>query len=394
MKTTSLCALCLTLSTATAQTLELEGLDGRVTERELAGFETSDPRTAGAIFVRVLGFPAPPEIAEAARCRVGLAGGDVLVGRVLGGQGELLDLGLAGGAPLRLSIEGVRSLVFPGRLVEGAAPPEPAEKGDRLYRTRGRGLDRVDGVVVGFRAEGVAFEGLIGERTYAWDEVGALFVEALDEVTAPEDAPGVRVSATLRGGGRVSGRLVAFDAAGCRMTAAAGALALPAQLIAELAVEDGSYSFLSQLAPDDLGPLSPYDPPGVEPLGMSYPPRVDLAVSGDPLRAGGKRWSRGLGVHGPSRLTWKLDGGWKELRVQAAIDDQVLRRRARGAVRFRIWVDGEQRYESPEVQGGDPVLVIPAVALDGARELVLEVDPGDDWRMDRADWLRPLLIRA
>ena len=62
-------------------------------------------------------------------------------------------------------------------------------------------------------------------------------------------------------------------------------------------------------------------------------------------------------------------------------------------MRFRVLVDGELRYESGEVRVGSPALVVPPVDLVGAKELVLEVDPLDDWVLDRADWLRPILLK-
>lgn len=128
---------------------------------------------------------------------------------------------------------------------------------------------------------------------------------------------------------------------------------------------------------------------------MTWPPRVDRAVDGRPLRAGGRTWSRGLGVHAPSRLTWALDGSWSELRTRAAVDDQVSSGSHRGSVVFRVHVDGELRYESRVVGAGEPVLELPAIELTGARELVLEVDPTADlWIGDRADWLSPVLVAA
>ena len=72
----------------------------------------------------------------------------------------------------------------------------------------------------------------------------------------------------------------------------------------------------------------------------------------------------------------------------------MLRLGAGGTVRFRVHVDGEMRWESPVVSAGDPPLRPPAISLVGARELVLEVDPTEDlFVADRADWLRPLLVK-
>ena len=54
----------------------------------------------------------------------------------------------------------------------------------------------------------------------------------------------------------------------------------------------------------------------------------------------------------------------------------------------------EPQPEPPPPQPEAPV-ALPAIALAGAEELVLEVDPGSDlWVRDRADWLAPLLVSA
>ena len=128
---------------------------------------------------------------------------------------------------------------------------------------------------------------------------------------------------------------------------------------------------------------------------MIWPHRIDRAVDGGALHVDGRRWSRGIGVHAPSRLTWKLNREWKEFRTFVAIDDSVLSLDARGSVVFRVLVDGEERYRSKLVHGGNAAVAVGPVRLEGARELVLEVLDGDDlWIADRADWLLPILIPA
>jgi hypothetical protein len=129
---------------------------------------------------------------------------------------------------------------------------------------------------------------------------------------------------------------------------------------------------------------------------MRWPHRVDRAVDGGPLTAGGRVRARGLGVHAPSTLAWALDGGYARLVGGAvAIDDQVLRLGARGSVVFRVLVDGEEAWKSPVLRGGDAPLEVPPLALAGARELALVVEEADEMFVaDRADWLGMLLVRA
>ncbi|MEE8469559.1 MAG: NPCBM/NEW2 domain-containing protein, partial [Planctomycetota bacterium] len=100
------------------------------------------------------------------------------------------------------------------------------------------------------------------------------------------------------------------------------------------------------------------------------------------------------GVHAPSRITWRLDGAWKELRGWVALDDSALENQFHGSAIFRVHVDGEVLWESPVVRGGDTPLAIPAIDLTQASELVLEVDAATEaFVSDRANWLRPILVR-
>ena len=375
--------------------VELEDLTGRVREVALADFRTDDPRQLGAVFVRYRGLAEPEPVGAPVEdvARVLLTReGDALSGAVRGGEGDELTLEIVGGGRIALSIEEIAGLIFDGRLPhEGVVTVVPADEGDRLFRRRGSGVDRVDGLFQSFGADGVRFESRLGEKLYPWREVAALFIEDLEGAGDLEGSAGVPVIVDLHGQSRLHGELIEMDAEACRIaTRTNPSLTLPAGSISEVALDDGSYRFLSDLPPTDLGPVSPTG----DDLGMVWPPRMDRARTGDVLRAGGRAWTRGIGVQSPSRITWELDGGWDSLTGRVAIDDSVLSLPRRGSVVFRVWVDGDRRFESPVVRGGDPPVDLGRIELAGARELVLEVDPSVDlWMADRADWLRPILVR-
>jgi hypothetical protein len=320
-----------------------------------------------------------------------------------------LEVELVGGAVIRLDVEELQRVELPVRLAadEGGIRIEASADGDRLYRRRGTGIDRVDGLVQALESEGVRFESSLGERLFPWSELAALFVQPLGDPSR-EQAPagdGTPVIVDLHGGTRLMGELRGLDAGLLRLDRARGeTLALPTALMLGIAVVHPDYGFLSELEPSDLGPMSPFqiletNEDGVrdaaaDELGMVWPPRFDRAQSGRALRAGGREHARGIGVHAPSRLTWKLDGEWSELRTSAALDDEIAGNEGGGTVVFVIVVDGEERFRSPLMTHADGPLPIPPIALVGARELVLEVEIGDDsFALDRADWLRPVLVR-
>ena len=373
----------------------LEAHDGRVEPRPLEGFSVTHPGEAQAALVRFEGVAegtgAAP-VGDAAE--VILLGGDRLRGRIAGGRGETLQLELAGGVVLPISIDALASLSVPARIPTGSsATVEAAAEGDVLYRRTGAGLNRITGAVEEFSEDGLAFHSVLGSRTFAWDEVAALFVEAFGE---PETTPNDRraVSVDLRDGSRVRGRCVRIDSTGCLLRLTGGEeVLLPVASLAEVSVDDGSLAFLSALEPAEVEEGSPFG----DELGMTWPHRMDRSVTGQPLVAAGQLYTRGIGVHAPSRLTWRLDGdgpGWRELRGSCALSDEVERLPARGSVVFRILINGEPRWESGVVRGGDAPLAIPPLSLEGARELTLVVDMATDLHVgDRANWLRMLVVR-
>jgi hypothetical protein len=388
-----------------APTIVLENTDGQVETRAARGFETGDPRQLGARVVRFEGFgvkPPPQDLADSGV--IELANGDKLYGRIRGGRAELLDVEVAGPLHVGVSVDEVRSVIFPARIPNALATPlTPAKEGDRLYRRERESLDRIDGGVEEFTSEGVRFHGATGSKLIPWTEVSALFVESLAQSGASTraetqhaggaaGAPAVPIIIDLIEHSRVRGALKKLTGETCRWISPSGAeLESPTGAIAQLCVDDGSIAYLSALKPSSAVDSTPFG----DDLGMRWPHRIDQSVTGTPLAAGGRVHMRGIGMHAPSRVAWTLDGSYKTLRGSVAVDDQVLRLAARGSVIFRIHVDGAKRWESGVVHGGDPPVVIPAQNIAGAHELTLEVDMADQSCVaDRADWLDVVLIRG
>jgi|SRR5262245_14119845 len=380
-----------------APRLLLEDLEGAKSELAVSALPLEDPRQKGAWIVRPVDYPPVAEhgAGTGSPARVTLVNGDELRARVIGGEGEVLRLELVGGVAVPFDLATLKSLEFTEQI-----PPDqrlaigPASEGDRLYRRAGD-LDAIDGTLEGFEAEGVRFDSVLGVRTIPWAEVGALFIETLEpgEKPAREERVPVVVSFAGPGGGRVRGGLLAIERERCRVVLGGKTeVALPLSAISELLVADGRLTFLSELEPTrESGRGAPFG----DELGMSWPHRMDQNALGGELRAGGVSFRRGIGMHAPGTLAFALDGGYRALRGRVAIDDSAFVNPvpARGSAVFRLRADGEVRWESPLVRGGDPPLSIPALALAGKKELVLEVDPAGDFAGDRADWLELILIR-
>lgn len=138
--------------------------------------------------------------------------------------------------------------------------------------------------------------------------------------------------------------------------------------------------------------LSSLEPAGyrhVPYLSRSWPYRVDRNVTGGSLRAGGRRYVAGLGMHSASRISYPLDGTATRFAASLAIDDETD---GRGSVTFRVFVDGAEKYRSPIVRGGERPLAI-EVPIAGGKQLSLVVDFADFVdEQDHADWLDARLL--
>jgi len=125
-------------------------------------------------------------------------------------------------------------------------------------------------------------------------------------------------------------------------------------------------------------------------LDVPWPYRIDRNVSGGLLRAGGRLFAKGLGVHSAARLTYRLDEPYRRLDAALAIDDSTA---GQGSVRFRVFVDGREQYVSPTIRGG--MAPVPAsLDLSGATRIDLVVDFAERADvLDRANWLDARLVR-
>jgi hypothetical protein len=349
------------------------------------------PLPEDVAFVRY-SVPTVPPTTSPGGAKVELLDGGRVMAHIIGGEGDFLDLSILGDTRLRVSVDELTSVVVADRIpASWGSRLEPNEEGDRVYRLASRGLERLEGTLEEFTETGVLFTTRVGSKELPWSEVCALFIEALED--EPEMPPsGDLVVVDLADGGRIHGGLLEIRATEMDLVTRAGrGLRLPRASVSELFVPGAGALYLSELKPVALGPEgSPFG----DVFGMVWPYRVDRSVTGGPLTCGGQLFTRGFGVHAPSKLEWELDGSWTSLQLGVGVDDEVLTLASKGSVVFRVFVDGEARFESGVLTGGSEPLTVPAVSLEGASRLSLEVEMAGDLHVaDRADWLRPVLVK-
>ena len=135
-----------------------------------------------------------------------------------------------------------------------------------------------------------------------------------------------------------------------------------------------------------LGSLRPSGTPtnGVGPIEVDQHNGGPAGNDGEQIALGGISYPKGLGVHAPSSITYRLNGVCEgNLIADVGIDDSVGNG---GSVVFRVLVDGVPAFDSGIMRGGDGRRAV-NVNLTGAREVSLEVtDAGDGNESDRANW--------
>jgi alpha-galactosidase len=122
---------------------------------------------------------------------------------------------------------------------------------------------------------------------------------------------------------------------------------------------------------------------GYGPIELDRTNGEDAALDGGPIRLRGAAYAKGLGVHAPSLLRYRLGGGCSRFVADVGIDDD---QGDLGSAEFEVWADGERLFRSGVLTGSSPTR---AVNLDvsGRRELRLFVGVGgDDYGFDHAVW--------
>jgi len=196
------------------------------------------------------------------------------------------------------------------------------------------------------------------------------------------ETKGLRAWAGFGDGTRLMASTLSLDARTVRVTLAGGLTwtAAPQDLVF-LQPLGGQATYLSDLVASYRH--VPY-------LDLSWPYRNDRSVLGGMLRADGRLYLKGLGVHSTSRLSYTLSEPYRRFEAELAVDGETG---GRGSVAFRVFADGQLKYASPIIHGGAPPVAV-RVDLAGEKRLDLVVDfaqRADE--LDHADWLDARLIR-
>ncbi len=121
-----------------------------------------------------------------------------------------------------------------------------------------------------------------------------------------------------------------------------------------------------------------------------WPVRHNRNVLGGPLRADGRRFAHGLGVHADSTLTYLLDGKFSRLLFSPAMDQSAM---PFGRAKARVLLDGKVAWRSGELRPGMAIKVVD-IPVKGVHLLTLQVVNTNRFGVEsRMDWLNAALLR-
>lgn len=286
-----------------------------------------------------------------------------------------------GAAPQAIERDAIESITVgeplgepAARLAEVLAAPEPGS--DAVVVSRGDKVMVLNGALQKLDGEAVRFHWNGQDLDLPWSRVTGLRVARGTPRGASHKVVGLD--------GRVfAGRVREGDARSVTLQSGIlGVVEVPWAEIARIDCLSERLVFLSDLKPAGYV-FEPF-------FDKNWEYALDASLTGRPIRVGGRGFSRGVSMHSRSALTYRVDGGFRAFAATAGILDEM---QGRGRAAMRLLGDGRVLWEHPDVRGGQPPL--PVVAdLTGVRELVLEVDYGEDLDLaDHACWAFARLIR-
>lgn len=249
---------------------------------------------------------------------------------------------------------------------------------DRLLLDNG---DELIGFFEGIEGDAVRLKTDSGPVDVKLDRAAALIFNPALRRKPTVEANSPRIWAGFADGSRLLATRLTVEGNAVQLTAAGQSFSTKRQDLVFLQPVGGRATYLSDLQPADYR-QTPY-------LDLAWPYQRDRNVTGGRLRSGGQMFLKGLGVHSAARLVYSLEGRAVRFEALAGIDDST---QGAGSVVFRVLVDGQERFTSPVLRGGDAPMPV-SVDLSGARTFELLVDYADRADvLDHADWLEARIV--
>lgn len=374
------------------------GMDGRLRLRvapapgAVAGSAPEEREIPAADLVALHGAPPRRDAPVAAH----LVGGAVLRGELRSGDadGETFTLHSPSLGSMSVPVDRLDVLLFrtlaADRSVDSFRIPEGAEADEAIFYPVESGFDMRTGVIYRFGLTSLAFapDGVDDAEEFAYRNLAAVTLregverqESFDAwlLTRSGDALGVTP------GGVTDGQLELVLEAGRRVR-------MPVSEVAALHAIGPERRYLSDLPVAAVEERAWFDE-AADAGDSLMPTRMDRAVDGGFLVAGGRSHGKGVGTHSYSALSWTVPEGCGHFHARVALDDAVRELPVRGQVAVRVLLDGEELVASTALRSGEPALNLGLLPVRPGASLTLVVDFGGGMDLgDRVDWLSALFL--
>lgn len=289
-----------------------------------------------------------------------------------------LPLRLLAGVMLHSPIDLQRRDRLVARLLEPTTEKSDTARNNRDWLFFENG-DELQGRVTALTENGVEFAADVGPLTIERERLAAI---AFDRSLRAQPSTAPRTLVGFEDGSVISAKSINLLDQDIELTLADGSqLSAGGAVPVYLQPLHGQVAYLSDFKPSGYRHI-PY-------LNTPWEYRLDANVEGTRLRAGGAIYTKGVGMHSASRLTWQLDKPYRRFEAELAIDDQTENR---GSVVFRVFAGSRELYKSPVIRGGDKPTPI-SLDIRDVRQLSLIVDYADRADvLDHADWLNARLV--
>ena len=231
--------------------------------------------------------------------------------------------------------------------------------------------DQMRGELVEFDDRSVVLRTAVGPVKLKFERISTLGFPSRDQAGKP--VPGKSTVVGLEDGSRVAAKEIAIDDAETVLTTVGGlSWKTDHKAIVFLQPTSPRIVYLSDLTRSGYRHV-PF-------LDRTWRFQNDRNVLGGLMRCGGRIHLKGLGMHTAARISYVPPEGSELLQGSVGVDDAT---EGMGSVRFRVFVDGDEKYVSPTVRGHErPILI--SVDVKGAQRVDLVVDFAD-----RAERSRP-----
>jgi hypothetical protein len=293
---------------------------------------------------------------------------------------DRFTVALSGGKEMALPLDAVRSVRLEPDLVMASfkeALAHPVADRDRIFIKVDKQIDIVRGLILTLDDAELTVQFDKETRKIPRERLhGIVLAQASD----PKGQPAI---VQLANGSRIAGKVASLTDGELQLELQGGAKALLSlESVERIDLRSPRVAYLSDLEPVSVKEETIFT--------LARPWQRDRSVTGKTLTLGQRTFSRGLGVHAKSELTFDVPEDFDLFVATVGIDAGAM---GKGDCDLQL-LDGNRSLWQHRIKGSDAPLAV-RVELRGVKRLTLLVHPGADFDLgDHADWCDARFLKS